>query len=162
MIKLTEHLIRYPKMQLQDILKLHLQGILGPMHLGVDEETLRKNLTQEYQDAMQTAYEYEMIEELSDSYVRVYLKPYFDKFKTFDYLIHAFILSATPGNDEECKKNFIKEVKKLITDENKEKICKYIDSHKWSISHSDIYKSNYFPHYLVVNKKYIKECLNEK
>ena len=44
MVYLDKHLKKYPLMQVQDILKLHLQGILGPTHLIKDIDRLKQAL----------------------------------------------------------------------------------------------------------------------
>lgn len=165
MIRLTEHINRYPMIQLQDVLKLHLQGILGPNHLKLDEEKLRNNLNIEYKESLKNDFCYEMIEEISDNYVRVYIRPYFRKMNTFDYLIKAFFQTIKLNasfDQNKLKILFEEEVRKLINDNNKEVIIKYLESKKWNISHSDIYKKNYYPHYLVINKIYLEVALNEK
>ena len=50
MVYLDKHLKKYPLMQVQDILKLHLQGILGPTHLIKDIDRLKSNLLNEYSE----------------------------------------------------------------------------------------------------------------
>lgn len=165
MLRLTEHIKKYPKMQLQDVLKLHLQGILGPNHLKFNDEMLRNNLNIEYKESLENDFCYQMIEDISDNYVRVYIRPYFEKMKTFDHLVKAFFLTIQHNascDQNNLKKLFEEEVKKLINDNNKELISGYLESKNWNISHSDIYKKNYYPHYLVINRIYLEVALNEK
>ena len=50
MIYLDKHKERYPLMQIEDILKLHLQGILGPAHIVSNKEFVLKNITNELKE----------------------------------------------------------------------------------------------------------------
>lgn len=158
MVYLNELLKKYPLMQIEDIIKLYLQGILGPAHLVKDSTLIEKRLLNEYEEIKDIDYSYDMIEEISDEYIRVYLKPYFEKYKSFRHLCLAFIKSALePINIEEYKNV----IKTLINDENKQFINDYLNSDSILISHSKIYKENYHPHYLVINKKYKGVVFNE-
>lgn len=157
MVYLSMHLKKYPLMQIQDVLKLYLQGILGPSHIVYDKDKIRNNLNEEYQ-MVDKNYSYDLIEEISDEYIRVYIKPYFQKYKSFDKLIDAFIKSCNENIDVN---EFIIEVKKLINNDNQEFILKYLKDGNYLISHSKIYKDNYHPHYLVINKKYKGEAIYE-
>ena len=151
MVYLNMHLNKYPLMQLQDVLKLHLQGILGPTHLIKDIERLKSNLINEYNECKNIDYKYDLIEQISDEYVRVYLKPYYEKYGNFDKLIDLFVKSCNLDYDIN---EYINEIKKLINKENQEKINEYLDSKSYVVSHSLIYKENYKPHYLVINAKF--------
>ena len=44
MVYLEKQIAKYPKMQTIDILKLYLQGILGPTHLISNYDRLKQNL----------------------------------------------------------------------------------------------------------------------
>ena len=158
MVYLKKHLQKYPKMELTDILKLYLQGILGPTHLISDVNRLKNNLLNEYEQCKDIDYKYELYEEISDDFIRVNIKPYYEKYKTFDYLINAFIKSTNQVYDIN---QFIEEVIKLKTDENSKQLDEYIKSKRYVVSHSTVYKENYFPHYLVINKKYKGDAFYE-
>ena len=145
------HMKKYPLMELDDKLKLIFQGELGPRHLKMNEDVIINNLMKEYESIKDIDYDYDMIEEISDKYVRIYLKPYYEKHKSFKMLAKAFNLSLDESSDE---KVFINRVKSLITIDNKEDIERYL-SGNYMISHSKKYKENYHPHYLVIHKKYI-------
>ena len=144
MVYLNNHLKKYPLMQIEDIIKLHLQGILGPTHLIQDFDRLKKGLISEYESIKDSTYQYEMYEEISDDYIRVNLKPYYEKYHSFDGLIEGFKLSL----------NTNVEIKKLKNKDNEKFIDKYLESKNYIMSHSSVYKENYFPHYLIINKKY--------
>ena len=151
MVYLKEHLEKYPLMQLEDILKLHLQGILGPAHLVSSFDNCLKRVNEEYQSIKDSNYHWELFEDISDEYVRVYLKPYYDKVGSFDLLVKYFILSSQEVRDVD---GFKEEVRKLINDENREYIEEYLKGDNYLISHSSIYRDNYKPHYLVICRKY--------
>ena len=99
MVYLDEHLLKYPLMQIDDILKLHLQGILGPAHLISNKNAILTNITNEYNSIKDTDCINELIEEISDKYIRIYIKPYFDIYNSFDNLIEAFYLSSLIKED---------------------------------------------------------------
>ena len=151
MVYLNNHLKKYPLMQIEDIIKLHLQGILGPTHLIQDFDRLKKGLISEYESIKDSTYQYEMYEEISDDYIRVNLKPYYEKYHSFDGLIEGFKLSLNTNVDIN---HYIEEIKKLKNKDNEKFIDKYLESKNYIMSHSSIYKENYFPHYLIINKKY--------
>ena len=157
MVYLDKHLMKYPLMQIEDILKLHLQGILGPAHLISNKEFVLENITKEYNQIKDEKVFVDMIEEISDNYVRVYLKPYYELYNSFVNLVEGFYLSSLICEDKEL---FISEVKKLVNESNKEFINDYLTTKRFLISHSNIYKTNYHAHYLVVNKKYLSIVLN--
>lgn len=151
MVYLNNHLKKYPLMQIEDIIKLHLQGILGPTHLIQDFDRLKKGLISEYESIKDSNYQYEMYEEISDDYIRVNLKPYYEKYHSFDGLIEGFKLSLNTNVDIN---HYIEEIKKLKNKDNEKFIDKYLESKNYIMSHSSVYKENYFPHYLIINKKY--------
>ena len=157
MVYLKEHLKKYPLMQIEDILKLYLQGILGPAHHVDSYEKCLIRVLNEYKNITNNQYE-EIEENISDNYVRIYLYPYFKKEGSFNALIKAFILSSQEVVDINI---FIKEVKKLINDDNRDFINQYLNGGDYLISHSKIYKDNYDPHYLVINRKYLKSIYNK-
>jgi hypothetical protein len=146
--------MKYPLMQLEDILKLHLQGILGPTHLIKDIDRLKNNLINEYNECKDNKITYDLIEQISDEYVRVYIKPYYEKYQSFDKLIDLFVKSCNVNYDIN---EYIKEIKKLINKDNEVLINEYLNNKNYVISHSSIYKENYKPHYLVIKSMYKEE-----
>ena len=74
---LEEHLKKYPLMQIQDKIKLIMQATLGPAHLINDKEKVKARILAEYNQIKDLDYEYELIEHISDKFIRVYLKPYY-------------------------------------------------------------------------------------
>lgn len=151
MVYIQSHLKKYPLMQIQDILKLLMQGMMGPTHLIQDVNKLKDNLLNEYNQCKDNNINYDLIEEISDEYIRVYIKPYYIKYNNFDKLVDLFIKSC---NLSYSLDEYKKEVIKLINDDNKEFISQYLNGNSYVISHSLIYKENYQPHYLLISKKF--------
>lgn len=152
MVYLEKHKEKYPLMEIQDIIKLHLQGILGPAHLLPSKDKIKENFIREYNEIKELNYSYELLEDVSETYTRVYLKPYFELMGSFDKLVDVFYYSIDKNMDIDGYKNIIKT---LINDENKEFINNYLESGSILISHSKTYKENYHPHYIVVKSMYI-------
>ena len=157
MVYLSKHLKKYPLMETTDIIKLHLQGLLGPGHLVLDRNRVLNNLKNEYEISKDINYFYDLIEKISDMYVWVYIVPYFNKFGNFDKLADALVKSSQKKYDIEKYKE---EIRKLITKENEKEIEEYLSLPSVLISHSSTYKENYFPHYLVINMEYLDEIIN--
>lgn len=151
MVYIDYHLNKYPLMTTQDVLKLYLQGILGPAHLVLCIDNVIDNLNREY-ESIDVDYNWDMVEQISDDYVRIYIKPFYDRYRSFESLAKAFYLSA---NEVKDKNEFLRVVESLKDRFDEEYICRYIASGNLLISHSQIYKDNYHPHYLVINKKYL-------
>ena len=152
---LEEHIAKYPLMQIEDKIKLIMQGTLGPAHLINDKEKVKARILAEYNQIKDFDYEYELVEHISDKFVRVYLKPYYEKFNSFDNLIEAFYKSCDNINDLYYLEKELIKLKEVETNENKNAIDEYFYSGDILISHSEVYKANYHPHYLVINKKYL-------
>lgn len=156
MVYLKEHLEKYPKMQLEDIFKLYLQGILGPAHLVPSYENCLERIKKEYSEIEKD--NHEMIEYISDDYMRVYLYPYFKNYNSFDNLVRLFVESSKIKGDVEL---FKQEIRLLMNEDNKEVIEEYLSRDNYLISHSLIYKKEYDPHYLVVHRKYLNQLSSE-
>ena len=140
-------------MQIEDVLKLYLQGIMGPAHNINSYEKCLKRTIEEYNNIENKKEPKEIEEIISDKYVRIHLCPYYKKERNFELLVKYFIESSRDKND---LNEFFSEVKTLINNENKKVIEDYLSRDDYLISHSQIYKENYHPHYLVINRKYIK------
>ena len=151
-VYLKEHLKKYPLMGIEDIIKLHLQGILGPAHLLPSKDKIKENFIKEYNEIKDLDYHYELLEDVSETYTRVYLKPYYELMGSFDKLVDVFYYSIDKNLDIEGYKEVIKS---LVNNENVAYINKYLESESVLISHSKIYKENYHPHYIVVKSMYI-------
>ena len=87
--------------------------------------------------------------------VRVYIKPYYELNRSFDKLIEAFMLSSNETNDIYFLTDALQRLKEISNDNDKCAIDKYLGSGSILISHSQLYRDNYHPHYLVISKKYL-------
>lgn len=152
MVYLDYHKKKYPLMDIQDIIKLHLQGILGPAHLLPSKARIKENFINEYNEIKDLDYHYDLLEEVSETYTRVYLKPYYELMGSFEKLVDVFYYSIDKNLDIEGYK---KVIESLIDEENKEFISRYLESNNVLISHSKRYKENYHPHYIVVKSMYV-------
>lgn len=150
-----QHLEKYPLMQIEDKIKLLMQASLGPSHLVNDKEKVKARIIAEYEMIKDSDYQYDLVEYISDKYVRIYLKPYFEKYKSFDNLIDAFYKSCDNISDLYYFEKDLLKLREKETDQNKHAIDDYFYSGDILISHSKIYKDTYHPHYLVINKKYL-------
>ena len=152
---MEDHLAKYPLMQIQDKIKLVMQSILGPAHLINDKEKVKARIIKEYEEIKDLDYKYDLVEYISDKYVRIYLKPYYERFGSFDELVEAFFKSCDNVSDLYYLEKELQHLKEMECAENKHAIDEYFYSGDILISHSKIYKENYHPHYLVINKKYL-------
>jgi hypothetical protein len=157
MVYLDEHLKKYPLMQTQDVLKLHLQGILGPAHLVGAVENVVAHLEDEYNSVNDLGYKWDLVEEVSPLYSRVYLVPFYKKYGSFTPLAEYFKKSAVEGDVE----GYFKVIASLKDRYDNDFIDRYIASGNPLIRHSATYRDNYHPHYLVVANKYLKDLLGE-
>ncbi len=151
MVYLDYHLKKYPLMTTQDVVKLHLQGILGPAHLVGCVGDIIARLKNEYNQIEDKYYPLEMIEMISDEYCRVYLAPYYKKWGNFTPLANAFKSSCVLQPLDE----YWEVIKSLRKDWDSDFIDEYIKFGNPLISHSSKYREAYQPHYLVVATKYI-------
>lgn len=152
---LEEHLKKYPLMQIEDKIKLLMQSIMGPGHLISDRKQVFERLTLEYEKTVDIDYNYDLVEDIGDDFVRIYIKPYFEANKSFDKLVEAFILSCNESNDLYFLEKELLHLMEKSTDVDKKKIDEYFCSGNILISHSEIYRNNYHPHYMVISKKYL-------
>lgn len=150
---LNTHIKKYPKMQIEDKIKLLMQANLGCGHLVNDFDKVLKRVMSELQEINESSEP--LIEEIGNNYVRVHLKPYYDKYHSFDKLINAFILSS---KEEANLDAFLEELECLRKTLNNDEIIfldNYLCNKNYLISHSKIYRDEYNPHYLVIHKKYL-------
>lgn len=152
---IEDHLSKYPLMDISDKIKLLMQSIMGPGHLVNDREKVKENLIKEYMLCKDLCYNYELIEDIGSDFARVYIKPYYEEKKSFDKLIEAFMLSSNEYTDIHLLEVALLKLRETQSDLEKKVIDKYLTSGSILISHSQIYKENYHPHYLVISKKYL-------
>lgn len=152
---LEAHIKKYPKMQIEDKIKLLMQAYLGPGHLVNDYDIVLQRVSTEVENIINQEITTEMIEDISDIYVRVHLLPYYKKYKSFDKLIKAFVDSSNDTKNISQFLEELEELKKTLNDKDVLFLESYIKNKNYLISHSEIYRNTYNPHYLVVNKNYL-------
>lgn len=141
------HRKKYPNMQVKDKIKLIYQSVLGPNHLGKDLQPIdvKTRLTKELQEPFNQ--KDNLYEWLSEEFLRINIGVYYKKRLAIDTLVDSFISSAKkiPYNQLELKKRLTE----YLTNDD----LKGYDYQP--ISHSEIYRNIYLPHYLVISKNHL-------
>ncbi len=158
---IKEHLRRYPAMQLQDLVKLVFQRTFGPEHMitNVDKSLvlLKKELA-----GVEFDPNAELAEDIGEQFVRIRLTAAKNLISA-EKLNEIFVLSAQKRQNavQDFEKTFelIKSDSSLPFPINE--IDEYLEAYRAAnypaISHSDVYKREYEPHYRVVNKKFLND-----
>ncbi len=165
---LTHHLSKYPEMQLSDSVKLLFQRTFGAGHMIKDENQSLLRLKEEL-EAVEADSSREIAEDIGGEFVRVHLAAVKDRLSA-ETLNKIFTLSANAetGGTEEFEK-LLEPLK--TSEENIEFLEKYKAMGYPAMSHSEIYREKYAPHYRIVKKKYAQfiglfietdECLKKK
>ena len=156
-----EHLKRYPKQELQDILKMLYQNEFGPKHLASNEIESFKSLSKEIQSITFDS-NAELFEDIGYNALRLNLKA-IPHGTDLNYINKIIVKSANDfcGTNE---KLVIKFGLLVVMAENKEipfdiervrdETNAFARNGFKPISHSDIYKQSYSPAYRVISKKY--------
>ena len=149
---LKDHYHKYPKMQIQDAVKLLFQSEFGPGHLLNSTDYARKLLKEEIELTKENEPEIEVI---SDQYVRYYLGKC-TKDDEEDILTSMIESAQRKGSKENFMKKLsdLKELNLFPAQELDEYLNDYLKKESWMISHSEVYREWYRPHYRVL----LKEC----
>ncbi len=145
-IFLEYHLNKYPKMTKQDIIKLVYQATLGPRHfssnLDINKVTnYLLNELKEYKQTNENLYEY-----IGNNYIRVNIFKYQEYNFDLNHLINIFLDSTNQEYDKDLLQTNL--LKYLSNDD-------LLNYDYLPVSHSEVYRNNYFPHYRVVNSKHL-------
>ena len=149
---LRDHYHKYSKMQIQDAVKLLFQSEFGPGHLLSNTDYARKLLIEEIELTKENKPEIEVI---SDQFVRYYLGCLTQE--DVEDVLSAMIESAQiQGSKENFMKKLsdLKEMNFFSAQELDEYLNEYLKRESWMVSHSDVYRACYQPHYRVL----LKEC----
>ena len=149
---LRNHFYKYPKMQIQDAVKLLFQSEFGPGHLLRNTDYARKLLMEEIE---LTKEDEPRVEVISNQYVRYYLGQLTQN--DVEDVLSVMIESAQiQGSKENFMKKLsdLKEMNLFDGDELDEYLNEYLKRDSLMVSHSDVYRSCYQPHYRVL----LKEC----
>lgn len=163
---LMNHYHMYPYMQIEDFIKLIYQTVYGPKHFSSNPslEQIIIYLKAEILEIDETQTD-DYIEDIGNGYVRIYLNGSFQNAKKLNLLAETFYESMmmelkTPDQLKIFFLNAIDEFLKLVKNKHiqlDETICKlwidtYLDHGIHAISHSEIYRNTYKPHYRVVHQ----------
>ena len=149
---INDHLKKYPQMQIQDAVKLLFQSEFGPGHLLRNTDYARKLLMEEIE---LTKEDEPRVEVISNQYVRYYLGQLTQN--DVEDVLSVMIESAQiQGSKENFMKKLsdLKEMNLFDGDELDEYLNEYLKRDSLMVSHSDVYRSCYQPHYRVL----LKEC----
>ncbi|MFW5889211.1 MAG: hypothetical protein ACOCUD_02400 [Bacillota bacterium] len=166
---ILKHSVKYPLMEVRDYLKLFYQNSFGPKHFS-DNPSLDNII--KYIETELTDYKISntnIIENIGNDFVRVSLDIIKKQAIEIEKLAKAFQASMNKGLIDLQKSHdlFNKQVK-ILVDLIKSKEIKldkksaikfiedYLDKGIKPLSHSEIYRKNYHPHYRVIHKKYLK------
>lgn len=157
---LRKHLKKYPKMQIQDAVKLLFQSEFGPGHLLSNTAYAEKLLREEIELTKENEPE---MEEISDSFVRYYLG-HLTQDDVNDVLSAMIESAQVQGSKENFLKKLsvLKEMNAFPVDDLDEYLNDYIKRDSWMVSHSEMYRECYHPHYRVLLKKCALELMLKK
>jgi len=153
---------RYPLMEINDVIKLLYQRSFGCGHIIKNKEKAKSFLLEEFQETISDE-STPLVEEIGNGFIRVNLARYKAMGLDPELLFNAFYLSSkekTKGigdflNSVDVFRSMIEEGKLSFSlNEFDLYFNKYVDQGVPLVSHSEIYKNMYDPHYRVVNRKY--------
>ena len=168
---ILKHYEKYPKMQIQDFVKLFYENSFGPLHMsfGKDLEGVKIHLQHEI-DLLKPNMIHTPIEDIGNDYVRVSLFMVKDGALTVDELAGKFYQSmeSSPTMEDKDIERFLKQLEVLrdLILENKidlplKQTDVFLEGYLYEgirpLHHSDVYKSLYHPHYRVVHKQLLED-----
>ncbi len=153
----------HPKAQLIDYYKLFFQGTFGPEHIISNKTSARKFLKNELEESsIFEVTDYQNISYINNIY-RVNLNIINRGIITFDDFLNAFLMSANIENEISYKKWLIHWeniehqifIMKLPIDniEKQSAELQKIIRKKQLVSHSNIYRTSYSPHYRLISSE---------
>ncbi len=170
---ILEQYLRYPKMEMQDFIKMIYQNSFGPKHMRTNPslETTKKYIEEELKNTIEYPATHQ-IEYIGNDYYRVSLLVINHGLMTVDQFSDAFYQSMidSPIIDDENINFFITQLK-MICEMVEEKeidldvkdcellIEEYLDLGIRPMHHTDIFKENYHPHYRVIHKSILRKYL---
>ena len=151
----------YPLSTVQDFIKYLYQSAFGGGHLVVDEEENYKNLLKEYH-SIEYDSNHILYEDISDELVRVHLEPL--KEEHLKILHKLFLKSIFVVENKSVLEDSFQEVENGIKEgwipftleQWHQQMTSYREKGYPVMSHSEIFRNHYHPHYRIVKKEYIK------
>lgn len=154
------HLNRYPNMQIQDVVKLLFQSEFGPGHLISDqirtEQWLKAELIETKEDEPE-------IVPVSEELVRLHLGKMDERH--VQMILEGMIQTANQVHgsmDSFIQKiELIKQMNLFSMDELENYVQEYLKQDSLVVSHTEVYRSLYHPHYRVLKKEIAEKIMNE-
>jgi hypothetical protein len=164
---LSSQILRYPRMQVQDLYKLFHQGAMGSEHAVRDFEGVRSWLERELED-LQEGPDEPLIDPISHhgEIVRVNLRPYIDSGRDPSVLLQAFIKTANEfhGDHENIRRywayagQMASEGELAFEPSSMEVFFSRMEKeHFPAVHHSMVYEEAYHPAYRVVALAYLPD-----
>ena len=159
---LIKHYQKYPKLQIQDVLKFIYQSALGCEHLVSSLEMATEGIRKEYADITQNIEDY--IDVLDGEYSRVHLS-YLSQGLTPETLGKLFCISSkTEPEGKSGIENRLAVAKELISEEKLPFTPDEFEraTFEWKslgyppVHHSKTFRENYSPSYRVISNRYLR------
>jgi len=170
---ILEHYQRYPKMVIQDFIKLIYQNSFGPQHMGDNPSV--ESVIDYIETELKEYQRYEgtnQIEYIGNQYYRVNLSVIVDQLLSIEDFAKAFYQSMieSPLMEDHQINMFVYQLKTICThleegsvvieeSQCEKTIEDYLDYGIRPVHHSDVFRMNYHPHYRVIHKDILKQYL---
>ncbi len=162
---LLEHLIKYPYMEVQDLVKLIYQNEFAGGHMILDEKSSLKRLQTERETLKEvSSFEMDLFEDIGNGLYRLHLQPLKQTCLSLETLNYFFICTAretkgTITSFEEKLRDLLHYCKYHELPFSYTEVSTYLEHYKKrgypSVSHSDTFHKHYQPAYRIVKKDFI-------
>ena len=148
------HRTAYPQMTAQDAIKLAYQSAMGPCHLGIDREKMQQTLQQEWMQVPADAQA--RMEPIGNELCRFYLWGEYDA-EAAGLLAYLLVRTAEEvlGDQSKLEKN-LNVLKQMEIPGIEDFLESWHAKGRGAISHSEIYRATYKPHYRVLKQEYAR------
>jgi hypothetical protein len=161
----SQHIARYPNLELIDLYKLLHQSALGASHASAADDILEKEFNLEW-DNLTGVHVEPAIDPISPDgkIARIHLRSYLSQDYSKDDLLTAFIRTANAqnGSQEKLKKfcNCLRDLSKAkqlpFNPEDTEAFLNDVENKDYpTLRHSNIFKKEYEPSYRIVHLDYL-------
>lgn len=161
----SQHIARYPNLELIDLYKLLHQSALGASHASAADDILEKEFNLEW-DNLTGVHVEPAIDPISPDgkIARIHLRSYLSQDYSKDDLLMAFIRTANAhnGSQEKLKKfcNCLRDLSKAkqlpFNPEDTEAFLNDVENKDYpTLRHSNIFKKEYEPSYRIVHLDYL-------
>jgi hypothetical protein len=166
---ITNHLKRYPTMQLEDLYKLTHQACLGSEHAVPDKTSAQVWLEKELAD-LGDGPDDPLLDGISpdERILRVHLRPFIAKGGNMAKLLAAFIRTANEFHGDLARMKFYGKILEKMAIEGQlpfkvvdiQSFWRQMETKSYpAVHHSTIYQTNYRPAYRVVAEEFLLEML---